>query len=247
MGAGTGVTFSDVSFCYPGQDSEALGPLALSIRPGEVISIVGPSGCGKSTLLKLASGLLKPTLGDVSLSGNKVVGLAPQAPTLLPWLNVVQNVSLPAELGRVPHLDRFEVDELVAAVGLRKWRHAMPDTLSGGMQSRAALARALCGSPTLLLLDEPLGSLDEITAEAILLDVATLLARTRPTTMFVSHNLFQAAFLADRVVAMSARPGKILGVVETKLPRERTVDTLTSSALAFAVASTRALLTRAPA
>lgn len=240
---GLGVQLDAVHFSYPSARGPSLGPVDLTLEPSEVVALVGPSGCGKSTLLRVASGLLTPTSGAVARSKSAPsIGLAPQEPTLLPWLSIAENVALPAQLGTSPAEAGGEIDALLARMRLSAWRDAAPSALSGGMQSRAALARALLGAPDLLLLDEPFGSLDEVTAEAVMLDLSELLAEKRPTTIFVSHSLSQAAFLSDRVAVLSPTPARVAGLIEVNLPRPRTRDMLASATLDEAVARIRAVL-----
>lgn len=217
---GARVLLTSAMVDLPGQ-KPILGPISLGIEPGERVAIIGASGSGKSTLLKLIAGLVRPTAGTVevtSRTGLPVrVGLAPQSLALLPWRNVLDNVLLSEEIGSEqnngPKASTQTARELLAAFGLEDTEALMPWQLSGGMQSRVALARALVGSPQLLLLDEPLGSLDEATGEGILVDLMHKLEARNSTVLLISHNLRQAAFLADRLIVVSRRPGRVISEI----------------------------------
>lgn len=193
--------------------TRALDPVSLTIREGEFVTLVGPSGCGKSTLLRLVAGLTAPSAGRVQLSETaraRGVGFVFQSPTLMPWASVERNVRLPLALsGRRGADADAKVDRALALVGLQEFRHAYPRELSGGMQMRASIARALVDSPRLLLLDEPFGALDEITRNRLDQDLASLSRRENLTVLFVTHSIYEAAFLSSRVLVMSARPGRI--------------------------------------
>lgn len=228
------------SLRYGGGDGTlALDELSMAVQPGEFVAVVGPSGCGKSTLMKLLSGLWPASDGEVSVEGREVdgplsiAGMAFQNPTLLPWRSVLQNVLLPLEVVR-PHRGRLRRDraayegkarDLLALVGLAGFEDKSPWQLSGGMQQRVSLCRALIHDPRLLMLDEPFGALDIFTREelwAVLQDV--WLAR-RPTVVLVTHDLREAVYLADRVFVMSARPGRMVFTQTVDLPRPRTLAT----------------------
>lgn len=234
------VDIHNVSLRYGGADGTlALDALSLRVQPGEFIAVVGPSGCGKSTLMKLLSGLWPASDGTVIVDGSEVTGplsiagMAFQNPTLLPWRNVLRNVLLPLEVVR-PHRSRWRREraeyedrarQLLGLVGLAGFENRAPWQLSGGMQQRVSLCRALIHEPRLLMLDEPFGALDIFTREelwAVLQDV--WLAR-RPTVVLVTHDLREAVYLADRVFVMSSRPGRIVHVQPVDLPRPRTLDT----------------------
>ncbi len=233
------VELEHVSLRYGGAEGTlALNAASLSVEEGEFVAVVGPSGCGKSTLMRLVTGLWQPSAGQVLVAGNTVsgplniAGMAFQNPTLLPWRNVLDNVMLPLEIVR-PHRGRLRrqraeyearAKALLALVGLGGFEARYPWQLSGGMQQRVSLCRALIHEPRLLMLDEPFGALDIFTREelwAILQDV--WMAR-RPTVILVTHDLREAAFLADRVCVMSARPGRILISRTVDLPRPRTLE-----------------------
>lgn len=212
-------------------DVEALRPLDLHIEAGDFISLVGPSGCGKSTLLKIVAGLLLPSAGRVIFEGAEMVepsrdmGFMFQAPVLLPWRSVEKNVMLPAEVFRLkdPEIEE-RVQEAIRLVGLGEFARAMPNQLSGGMQQRVALARVLAYRPKVLLMDEPFGALDEFTREAMNLELLRLIGPTGITVLFVTHNISEAVFLSSKVVVMSARPGRVAGIVDVPFGRDRNIE-----------------------
>ncbi|MCS6877125.1 MAG: ABC transporter ATP-binding protein [Geminicoccaceae bacterium] len=206
----------------------ALGPIDLEVREGEFLAVLGPSGCGKSTLLRLVAGLLPPSSGRVLVAGREVrapvtaLGFVFQKPVLLPWRDVLGNVLIQLELrGRLPPGARERARALLAAVGLEGFERARPFELSGGMQQRAALARALIHDPPLLLMDEPFGALDALTREQLRIDLEELWLRTRKTVLFVTHAIDEAVLLADRVVVLGPRPGRIERVMPVPIPRPR--------------------------
>ena len=203
----------------------ALDPISLGIREGEFVTLVGPSGCGKSTLLRLIAGLIQPSTGRVQLSSlarASGIGYVFQSPTLMPWATVERNVRLPLDLQgkRGPDADG-EVRHALDLVGLREFAHAYPRELSGGMQMRASIARALVMRPKLLLMDEPFGALDEITRNRLDRDLSDLCAREGLTVLFVTHSIYEATFLSSRVLVMSARPGRIFSDVAMDQPIPR--------------------------
>ena len=195
----------------------ALGPLDLDVAKGEFVSLLGPSGCGKSTALRLIAGLGAPSAGTVSVShratradGRHPIGFVFQEPTLMPWANVRENVRLPLKLARVagPEADA-RIDEALAQVGLAEFAAAFPRELSGGMKMRVSLARALVTRPDILLMDEPFAALDEITRFRLNNDLLALWRDLRKTVIFVTHSVFESVYLSQRVLVMSARPGRI--------------------------------------
>lgn len=226
------------SFVGPQGNLEALRDVTFDVERGEFVCLIGPSGCGKSTLLRIIAGLLSPTQGSVRLGGREQrnpgrhVGLIFQDPTLLPWRTVYDNVALPLELIGW-NADRVDerTQSLLAFVGLSDFASAYPATLSGGMAQRTALARALAQEPDVLLLDEPFGALDALTREYMSVELLRIWERTHRTMVMVTHNVEEAALLADRVVVLSARPGRIVRVVPVPLTRPRSPEMLTSSEL----------------
>jgi NitT/TauT family transport system ATP-binding protein len=234
------VRLDDVDLVYRAADSEdtlALQGTSLATGKGEFAAIVGPSGCGKSTILKLVSGLLKPVRGRVEVNGRavegpvKIAGMAFQNPTMLPWLSAIDNVLVPLKIVQ-PYRSRFKQNRaayveraraLFKTVGLAGFEARNPWQLSGGMQQRASLCRALIHEPELLLLDEPFGALDAFTREDLWATLQDLWMLRRPTVILVTHDLREAAYLADRIFVMSARPGRILATHEVRFPRPRTL------------------------
>ncbi len=211
----------------------ALDGVSLAVGQGEFVAIVGPSGCGKSTLLRILGGLLLPSEGEVWLDGwrltspRRQVALVFQAVNLMPWRTVLQNVTLPLEVAGV---SRAQAEQraagLLRLVGLTGFEGVYPRALSGGMAQRVALARALVGEPEVLLLDEPFGSLDALNREQMNLELLRIWGARRVTAVMVTHDLQEAVFLADRVLVMSPRPGRIECEVAVNLPRPRTVDVM---------------------
>jgi len=231
----TFVEFKNVSLAYDDGSDFAVEDITLSTRQGEFIAIVGPSGCGKSTFMKLATGLKAPTRGSVSIDGApvtgplKIVGMAFQAPTLLPWRTTLDNVLLPLEIVE-PHRSRFRRERaqyeaqaltLLKAVGLDGYAQQFPWLLSGGMQQRASICRALIHKPRMLLLDEPFGALDAFTREELWCILRDLQAAQQFNVILVTHDLREAAFLADTIYVMSRRPGRLVARKENPLPGPR--------------------------
>jgi NitT/TauT family transport system ATP-binding protein len=214
---------------------EALRDIQIRVGRGELVALVGPSGCGKSTLLRIVAGLRPASTGTVVVDGRPVtrpipaVGMVFQAPVLLKWRTVRDNVLLAAELaGLAPAAYRARADELLRLVGLTDFGDKRPRELSGGMQQRASLCRALLLDPPLLLMDEPFGALDAMTRDELNLELLRVWGesgRERKTIVFVTHSIAEAVFLADRVVVMTPRPGRIARVLDVTLPRPRTVAT----------------------
>ena len=203
----------------------------FDIRAGEFVSLVGPSGCGKSTLLRLVAGLIGASSGSLRVHGREVAGpqetvaMMFQKPTLLPWRTAVENVLLPTEIaGKVTQADRRHAMELLSLTGLGDFAFSFPSQLSGGMQQRVALARLLQTGADILLLDEPFGALDEFTRERLNVELMRIVGEVGTTTLFVTHNIGEAIFLADRVFVMTPRPGRLAGIVEVPLPRPRRPD-----------------------
>jgi len=218
-----------------GTEVVAVRPIQLDIEDGEFVAIVGPSGCGKSTLLHMIAGLTQPTGGQILLQGKPILGTRPdigivfQDPVLLPWRTVKENVVLPAAV-RKTGLSSVEAraTDLIDLVGLSGFENKYPSELSGGMQQRVGIARALLLDPSLLLLDEPFGALDSMTREQMNVELLKIWSESRKTVVLITHDINEAVFLADRVVVMSARPGRIMNVHEITLPRPRTVSMIGS-------------------
>jgi len=213
---------------------EALRDISFTVERGELLALVGPSGCGKSTLLRIVAGLRAATTGRVEVAGHAVtgpvaeVGMVFQAPVLLRWRRVLENVLLPAELsGRDPGRYRARAENLLRLVGLRDFVTKLPRELSGGMQQRASLCRALLLDPPLLLMDEPFGALDAMTRDEMNLELLRVWGETegeRKTILFVTHSIPEAVLLADRVIVMTARPGRVAAVFPVPLARPRAMD-----------------------
>jgi NitT/TauT family transport system ATP-binding protein len=209
----------------------ALEDASFDIQPGEFITLVGPSGCGKSTLLRIVAGLIDKSGGEILVHDSAVtsprsdVAMMFQKPTLLPWRTAVENVLLPTELaGTVTDTDRRKALDLLELAGLKDFAFSFPSQLSGGMQQRVALARLLQTGADILLLDEPFGALDEFTRERLNVELMRIVAEVRATAMFVTHNIGEAIFLADRVFVMTPRPGRLARIVDVPFARPRTPD-----------------------
>jgi len=222
--------------------TEALVDVTIALAPRELVAVVGPSGCGKSTLLRLLAGLLAPTRGTVR-TADGALGVVFQQPTLLPWRTVVANVALPLELAGAAVGERTAAAlAALARVGLADVARDYPLELSGGMRMRAALARALVTTPALLLLDEPFGSTDELTREELGEALAALRAAAGFTALFVTHSVAEAVFLADRVVVMSPRPGRVVGEVRVAFAHRRDAALRTTPEFPRLVAAVSSLL-----
>jgi len=234
------IAIKEVSRVFSGgaRPVTALDKISFDIQPGNFVSIVGPSGCGKSTLLKIISGLLPVSSGAVSVAGKQVsgplenVGMVFQAPVLLKWRSVLGNILLPVEFGKLDvmsHLDKARA--LIKLVGLEGFEEMYPHELSGGMQQRASLCRALVTDPQLLLMDEPFGALDAMTRDELDMELLRIWEERKKTVLFVTHSIQEAVFLSDSVFVMSARPGRLLKKIIIDLPRPRTMEMM--SALKF--------------
>jgi NitT/TauT family transport system ATP-binding protein len=229
------IVLAGVSKTYRTRDGDvpSLRPLDFRINEGEFFVVVGPSGCGKSTLLKLISGLLAPTAGEITVSGEKVtrphgnVGIVFQNALLLPWRNILSNVMLPIDMKRLPreqYLPRAK--DLIKLVGLDGFEKKLPWQLSGGMQQRASICRALVHDPKIMLMDEPFGALDALTRERMNLELMTIQRETGKTVLLITHSIPEAVFLGDRVLVMTERPGAIAAVYDVPLPRPRSLDVM---------------------
>ena len=202
---------------------KALGPLDLDINEGEFLSLLGPSGCGKSTALRLIAGLLTPSAGTLHWpNGKPRISYVFQDPTLMPWARARENVRLPADLEDLPRAQGEAIaDAALARVGLSDFAHAYPRALSGGMRMRVSIARALAARPRLLLMDEPFAALDEISRDALNDDLLRLWRQDGLTVVFVTHSVYESAFLSTRIVTLTERPGRISGELALASPPER--------------------------
>lgn len=215
-------------------DAIALQDANLQVTEGQFVSLIGPSGCGKTTLMRLVADLIEPTSGRITVAGKtpkearaaREYGYVFQAPALYDWRNVINNVMLPLEImGYSKAERRTRAEEMLQMVGLENFHRSYPWQLSGGMQQRVSIARALAFDPKLLLMDEPFGALDEITRETMNFELLRLWRQTGKTVVFVTHSIAEAVFLSSHIVVMTARPGKIREVIEVDLPYPRDSET----------------------
>ena len=231
--AKTEIEIKNVSMIYKTSEKEvdALRDVSLNIRRGEFISLLGPSGCGKSTLLRIIADLLQSTSGEVLIGGKtaevirkeKKYGIVFQTPVLYDWRKIRENVALPLELMKVQRKEReARSRELLALVGLEKFENNYPRELSGGMQQRVSIARALAADPEILLMDEPFSALDEFSREKMNEEILRIWSATSKTVVFVTHSISEAVFLSDRVCVLTPHPGKLAAVIDIPLPRPRT-------------------------
>jgi len=229
------VSAHDLSLVFQSADTPvtALQKVNLTIARGEFVSLIGPSGCGKTTLLRVIADLERATSGTITVNGvspeqarlDRAYGYVFQAAALYPWRNVLRNVMLPLEVMRMPAAERRErAMKNLELVGLQGFDTKYPWQLSGGMQQRVSIARALAFEPKLLLMDEPFGALDEITRDRLNEQLLRLWERTGKTVIFVTHSISEAVFLSNRIVVMSPRPGRILEVIDNRLPTARQLD-----------------------
>jgi NitT/TauT family transport system ATP-binding protein len=230
LGTGSSITVDSVSKTYRTSTGpvDALADVSFTIRAGEFVSLLGPSGCGKSTLLRIIAGLETPTAGTISIGGRMVegpqtqLGMVFQSPLLLAWRDALGNVLLQAEARRMDrHKAETAARELIASVGLAGFEHKWPRELSGGMQQRLAICRALLHDPPLLLMDEPFGALDALTRDQMNIDLQALWRRGEKTVVFVTHSISEAVFLSDRILVMSHRPGRVVLDTTIALTRPR--------------------------
>jgi len=228
------ISIKDLSLVFPTNDGDvhALSDINLSIKSGDFVSFIGPSGCGKTTLLRVIADLEQATKGTLKVNGtdaqdarlNRLYGYVFQAPALFPWRNIHDNCALPMEVSRqTSEHQRKQIDKYLEMVGLQDFHKKFPWQLSGGMQQRASIARALCLNPDLLLMDEPFGALDEITRDHMNIELLRIWAETQKTVVFVTHSIDEAVLLSTHIVVMSPRPGRILKVIESPLPRLKTL------------------------
>jgi len=245
------IAVSDVSrvFTSGGTTVTALDHVGFEVQAGNFVSIVGPSGCGKSTLLKIVSGLLAPSSGTVTVHDEPVraplenVGMVFQAPILLKWRSVIGNILLPVEFARLDipsHTERTRA--LIKLVGLEGFDEMYPHKLSGGMQQRVSLCRALVTDPQLLLMDEPFGALDAMTRDELDMELLRIWEERKKTVLFVTHSIQEAVFLSDVVFVMSARPGRLLEQIAINLPRPRSMEMMTDQKFGGYALKIRALL-----
>jgi NitT/TauT family transport system ATP-binding protein len=227
----------------------ALENASFKINKGDFVSLVGPSGCGKSTLLRLVAGLIKKTSGSITVHGKEVsepradTGMMFQRPILLEWRTSVENVLLPSELqGKLTSEDKRRAMGFLELVGLKDFEFTFPRQLSGGMQQRVALARLLQTGADILLLDEPFGALDEFTRERLNIELMRIISQFKATTLFVTHNIQEAIFLADQVHVMTPRPGRLAKIVDVPFPRPREISLLVTPEFNKLVAEVREVL-----
>ncbi len=231
------ITINELSKSYAARDGvvHALERISASVAEEEFVAVVGPSGCGKSTLLKILAGILPPSTGEALLRGSVIsgprrdIGVVFQSPVLFPWRTVLDNVLLPIDvqgLGRDKHV-RPALD-LLALVGLQGFERRYPWELSGGMQQRVAITRALVHDPAMLLMDEPFGALDAMTREHMNLELQRIWMEKKKTVFFITHSIPEAVFLADRVLVMTPRPGRVVDDLRVALPRPRSLDVIST-------------------
>jgi NitT/TauT family transport system ATP-binding protein len=227
----------------------ALADIDFTVRDGEFVSIVGPSGCGKSTLLRILAGLMPQTDGDASLAGSAIqgprrdIGVVFQSPVLFPWRTVLGNAELPVDVQRLDRKAmRVRAMELLKLVGLDGFEGRYPRELSGGMQQRVSLVRALIHDPALLLMDEPFGALDAMTRETMHIELQRIWMERRKTIVFITHSIAEAVFLADRVLVMTPRPGRIGAELTIDLPRPRPLEVVNTEGFGAYVREIRAAL-----
>jgi NitT/TauT family transport system ATP-binding protein len=232
-----------------GSTIEALGGIDLEVGSGEFLTVVGPSGCGKSTLLRLIAGLLEPSAGEIRLRGvpirgpQREFGIVFQAPVLFPWRTVLGNVMVPAYvLGLDRAAYRKRARDLLDLLALAGTEGKYPYELSGGMQQRVAIARALLHDPATLLMDEPFGALDAMTRESLNVELLRVWEESRKTIAFITHSIPEAVFLGSRVLVMSARPGRVKGIIRVGLPYPRRINMLSSDRLGVFVEQVRAMM-----
>lgn len=227
------ISLKDIGMVYQseGKDVTALTNVTVDINKGDFISLLGPSGCGKTTLLRVMADLLKPTSGTITVSGEtpeqarlkKKYGIVFQSAVLYDWRTVLKNIMLPLEIMKIPKEEqKRKALAMLELVGLSKFANAYPRELSGGMQQRVGIARALALNPEILLMDEPFSALDEFTREKLHEDLLRIWRKTNKTIVFVTHNIAESVFLSDRICVLSPHPGRLSAVIDVDLPRPRT-------------------------
>lgn len=230
------------------RDVTALTSVNLDIQKGEFVSLVGPSGCGKTTLLRIIADLIKPTSGEIKIAGEtpcearlkRRYGIVFQGAVLYEWRTVIKNIMLPLEIMNVPKSEREErAKKMLELVGLSEFVNHYPGQLSGGMQQRVGIARALAIQPEILLMDEPFSALDEFTREKLHIDLLKIWRKTNKTIIFVTHNISESVFLSDKVCVLSPHPGRLSAVVDINLPRPRTMEMKATSEFTELVAKVR--------
>jgi len=232
----TVIDIQNLSLTFQTADApvQALSDINLQVRAGEFVSLIGPSGCGKTTLMRIVADLEQPTGGQALVNGmtpqqarlKRAYGYVFQAPALYPWRNVLGNVTLPHEIFGIARSGREEkARRYLELVGLGGFEKKFPWQLSGGMQQRVSIARALSFDPAILLMDEPFGALDEITRDRMNEELLSIWRKTQKTVIFVTHSIDEAVLLSTRIVVMSARPGRIIDVIDSTLPPDRSIET----------------------
>ena len=234
-GAESAITCRNLSvrFFTDRRSVTALSGIDLDVRRGELLTLLGPSGCGKSTLLRAVADLVTPSTGEVRVLGataetarrRRDIGFVFQDPALLPWRTALQNVELPLEVADgARHKGKATPSELLELVGLKGWEQSFPHELSGGMRQRVSIARALVSDPKILLMDEPFGALDEITRDRLNEELRRVWREIGTTILFVTHSIYEAAYLGQRVLMLAANPGRVKEIVPVRLPENRTLD-----------------------
>jgi len=243
------ISVRELSKGYPSREGcvQALEQISFSVKEGEFVAVVGPSGCGKSTLLKILAGVLPSSTGLACLRGAPIegprrdIGVVFQSPVLFPWRSVLENVLLPVDVQRIDgNRHRETALELLSLVGLQEFAHRYPRELSGGMQQRVAIARALIHDPAVLLMDEPFGALDAMTREQMNLELQRLWLERKKTVLFITHSIPEAVFLADRVLVMTPRPGRIVDAVTVGIARPRRLEAMNLPEFGTKVSTIRA-------
>lgn len=247
----TEIMLKDIGMVYKtndGRDVTALTGVSIDIQKGEFVSLVGPSGCGKTTLLRIIADLLTPTSGEISIAGEtprqarlkRRYGIVFQSAVLYEWRTVKKNIMMPLEIMHVPPKEREErAMKMLELVGLSEFANHYPNQLSGGMQQRVGIARALAVQPEILLMDEPFSALDEFTREKLHADLLKIWRKTNKTIIFVTHNIQESVFLSDKICVLSPHPGRLSAVVDIDLPRPRTMEMKNTAEFTKLVAKVR--------